>query len=98
MTHRFFIFPKKCDFEPEDAIFFIMGKWCYYESALRGTINEIVGVDVFSIVFEKNANPPNPPKTTNSFLFTEKFFFGLFFQIKSQLRQIHDDMDRATAP
>ena len=21
MTHRFFIFPKKCDFQPEDAIF-----------------------------------------------------------------------------
>ena len=75
-----------------------MSKWCYYESALTGTTNEIVGVDVFSIVFEKNANPLNPPKTTNSFLFTEKYFFGLFFQIERQLRQIHDDMDRATAP
>ena len=60
MTHSFFIFPKKCDFQPEDAIF-IMSKWCYDESALRGTTNEIVGVDVFSIVFEKNANPLNPP-------------------------------------
>ena len=58
MTHRFFIFPKKCDFQPQ---FFIMSKWGYYESALRGTTNEIVGVDVFSIVFEKNANPLNPP-------------------------------------
>ena len=60
MTHRFSFFRKKCDFQPEDAIFYL-SKWCYYGSALRSTTNEIVGVDVFSIVFEKNANPLNPP-------------------------------------
>ena len=65
-------------FQPEDAIF-IMNKWCYYESAMKGTTNEIVGVDVFSIVFEKNANPLIPPKTINSFFITEKYFFSDFF-------------------
>ena len=43
--------------------FFIMnnGGGGYYESAMRSTTNENVGVDVFSIFFEKNANPLNPP-------------------------------------
>ena len=66
---------------------------------MRGTTDEIVGVDVFSIVFEKNANPLNPPlKQQTHFSLQKSIFSEFFFHIERQLRQIHDDMNRATAP
>ena len=71
----FFHISRKNSIFNQKTQFFIMSKWCYYESAMRGTTNENVGVDVFSIVFEKTLIPLIPPKTTNSFFFTEKFFF-----------------------
>ena len=57
----FFHFSEKNAIFNQKTQFFIMSKWCFYESAMSGTTNENVGVDVFSIVFEKNANPLNPP-------------------------------------
>ena len=60
MTHRFSFFRKNAIFNRKTK-FCMMSKWCYYESALRDKTNENVGEYVFLIVFEKNANPLNPP-------------------------------------